>query len=71
MPFAVYPVPPTENRNSIMEALLFGETAELLDAATHDNVALFEQYEPLAAKNDELAYENDCELDNLYLVPAW
>ena len=54
-----------------MEALLFGETAELLDAVTHDNVALFEQYEPLAAKNDELADDGAAELDNLYLVPTW
>jgi len=54
-----------------MEALLFGETAELLDEVTHDNVALFEQYEPLEAKNDELVEFGDCSLDNLYLVPAW
>lgn len=59
-----------------MEALLFGENVEVLDAVSHDNVALFEQYEPLAAKNDELAGDesprhDDPELDNLYLVPTW
>lgn len=59
-----------------MEALLFGENAEVMDVVSHDNVALFEQYEPLAAKNDELAGfpaagQDDPELDNLYLVPSW
>lgn len=67
-----------------MEALDFGVYAEDLNAVAHDNVALFEQYEPVAvqqsiatgmpAMNDEFAASgssDDCALDNLYLVPTW
>ena len=59
-----------------MEALVFGESTEVLDPVSHNNVALFEQYEPLDAMNDEIAADSafgldDCQLDNLYLVPAW
>lgn len=74
--FATFRVGQLKNRNLIMEALLFGESMEVLDAVSHDNVALFEQYEPLAAMNDEVtdmtsADSDDCALDNLYLVPNW
>ncbi len=63
-----------------MEALVFGEISEELNVVTHDNVALFEQYEPLAsmtrwdAMNDDVAasYDSDdCAVDNLYMVPTW
>lgn len=59
-----------------MEALVFGESTEVLDPVSHNNVALFEQYEPLDAMNDEIGADSafdldDCQLDNLYLVPAW
>jgi hypothetical protein len=56
------------------EALDFGEYSEGLDLLAHSNVALFEQYEPFVAMNDDsvVPYElDDCALDNLYLVPAW
>ena len=38
-----------------MEALVFGESTEVLDPVSHNTVALFEQYEPLDAMNDEIA----------------
>ena len=66
------------------EALEFGEYSEGLDTLTHNNVALFEQYEPISARdamgagmdamNDDVAasYDSDvCAVDNLYMVPTW
>lgn len=60
----------------MMEALVFGEISEKIEVVSHDNVALFEQYEPLAAMNDEIGGEaaadyEDCEVDNLYFMPVW
>lgn len=67
-----------------MEALDFGDYSADMNAVAHDNVALFEQYEPIStgasvsaemvAMNDELATSwdsDDCAADNLYLVPTW
>ncbi len=57
-----------------MEALLFGDRTEILDVVTHNNVALFEQYEPLVAVNDEAVSgpaDDLWETENLYLVPNW
>jgi len=63
-----------------MEALDFGDYSENLNMVAHNNVALFEQYEPLAsmtrldAMNDDIAasYDSDsCAVDNLYMVPTW
>ena len=56
------------------EALDFGEFSEGRDMLAHNNVALFEQYEPVTAMNDDAAasyQSDDCVSDNLYMVPTW
>ena len=55
-----------------MDALHFGDRLEMFDLIVHSNVALFEQYEPRSAANDEdLSVPEDYDIENLYLVPAW